>query len=60
MTKNKHVYAIYSRLEVVGDVISDETVKTIEGYAVLNFEVACSSSFRDIKKSFRGGGGHQR
>ena len=66
MTQSEPVYAICCRLEVAGDVISSENVKAIEGYAVLNFEVASFSSFRDIPpKSFRdgeggGGGGHQR
>ena len=32
------------------DVICGENVKTIEGYDVLNFEVASFSSFRDIHK----------
>ena len=31
--------------------ISSEHVKTIEGFAVLNIEVASFSSFRDIKKN---------
>ena len=44
------VYAICYRPEVAGDVISGETVKTIDGYAVLNFEVASFSGFPDIKK----------
>ena len=51
MTKNEHVYAICCRLEVAGDVLSGENVKTIEGFAVLNFEVAGFSSFRDIPKN---------
>ena len=38
--------------EVAGYVISAENVKTIEGYATLNFEVASLSSFRDIKNHF--------
>ena len=50
MTQNEHVYAICCRLEVSGDVISGDNVKTIKGYAVLDFEVARSNSFRDIKK----------
>ena len=50
MTQNEHVYAICCRLEVSGDVISGENVKTIEGQAVLSFEVVSSNSFRDIKK----------
>ena len=61
MTLNEHVYTICCRPEVAGDVISGETVKTIESYIVLNFEVASFSNFRHIKKSFRdGGGGGQR
>ena len=57
MTQNKHIYAICCRTKVAGGVISDENVKTIESYAVLNFEVASFSSYRGIKKSFRDGGG---
>ena len=45
MTQNEHVYAICCRLEVAGEVISSKTVKTIEGYALLNFEAAIFSSF---------------
>ena len=41
---------IYCRPEVAGDIISGENVKTIKGYAVLNFEAASFSSFRDIQK----------
>ena len=51
MKQNEHVYTICRRPEVGGDAISGESVKTIEGYAVLNFEVASSNSFRDIKKN---------
>ena len=40
MTQNEHVYEICCRLEVADDVISGENVKTVEGQAVLNFEVA--------------------
>ena len=50
MTQNEHLYVIFCRPEVVGDVILGKNVTTIEGYAVLNFEVASSSSFRDIKQ----------
>ena len=41
---------------------SGENVKTIEGYAVLNFEDVSYNSFRYIEKTFRdgGGGGHGR
>ena len=48
MTKNEHAYAICCRTEAAHDTISSENVKTIEGYTVLNFEVANFSSFQDI------------
>ena len=51
MTQNEHVFAICCRPEVVCDVISGENVKTIKGYRVVNFEVAISNSFRDIKRN---------
>ena len=51
MTQNLHACTICFRLEVVYDGISGRNVKTIEGYLVINLEVASSSSFRDIKKS---------
>ena len=51
MTQNEHVYTICCRLEVAGDVISGESVKTTEGYALLNVEVASISSFREKSKS---------
>ena len=66
MTQNEHVYAICCRPEIADDFVSGENVMTIDGYAVLNFEVVSFSSFRILKKSFRdggrrgGGGGHQR
>ena len=47
MTQNEHVYAICCRPEVVGDVISSENVKTIEGYALLHFKAAIISSFQE-------------
>ena len=47
MTQNEHGYAICCRSEVAGDVISGDNAKTIEGYAVLNFEAAIISSFRE-------------
>ena len=50
MTPNGHVYAICRRLEVAGDVISAESVKTVEGNATVNFELTSFSSFRDIQK----------
>ena len=59
MTKNVHC----CRPEVVDDVISGQFAKTIVGYRAVNFEVASSNCFGDIKKSFRdggGGGGHRR
>ena len=40
MIQNENVYAICCRLEGAGDAISEENVKTIEGNAKLNFEVA--------------------
>ena len=46
MTKNEHAYAIFCRPEVAGDVIFRQNVKTLEGYAVLNFEGASFGSFR--------------
>ena len=48
MTQIEHVYAICCQLEVAGDVISGDNVKTVEGYAVLNFEVVSYSIFRKI------------
>ena len=51
MTKNLHVGTICCRPEVVYDVISGRNVKTMEGYLVINFEVASSNSFQDIKKN---------
>ena len=47
MTLNEHVYAIFCQPEVAGDVISGGNVKTTEGYAVLNFEIASINSFRE-------------
>ena len=51
MTQKEDVDAICCRPEVAGDVISGENVKTIEWYAVLNFEVGSFNSFWDIKKN---------
>ena len=48
MTQNEHVYAICCRPEVSGDVISSENVETIEGYDLLNIEIASSSSFPNV------------
>ena len=47
MTPNEHVYAICCRPEVVGGVISGESVKTVDGYALLNFEATSFSGFRE-------------
>ena len=44
MTQSEHVYVICCRSEVAAYVISGEIVKTIEGYALLNFEAAIVSS----------------
>ena len=51
MTPNLHVCTTCFRPEVVYDVISGRNVKTIEGYLVVNFEVASSNSFIDIPKN---------
>ena len=47
MARNEHVYATSYRPEAAGDVIySDrENVKTIDRYALLNFEAASVSIF---------------
>ena len=50
MTQNEDVYAICCGPEVACDVISGGNVNHVEGYAVLNFEVASFSCFRDIQK----------
>ena len=47
MTQNERVYATCCQPEVDGDIISGANVKTIEGYAVLNFEADSASSFRE-------------
>ena len=44
----EHVYAICCRLEVDCDIVAGRKVKTVLGYIVVNFELAISSSFRDI------------
>ena len=50
MTQNEHVYVICCWPEAENDVISSQYVKTIEGYVLVNFEVASSSIFLDIQK----------
>ena len=47
MNQNEQVHVICCRPEVAGDVISGENLKTIEGYALLNFEAASIGSFRE-------------
>ena len=47
MTQTEYVYAICCRPEVAGDDNSGENVKTIQRYALLNFEAASFSSFRE-------------
>ena len=47
MTQNEHVHTICCRPEVAGDVVSNENKKTIKGHALLNFEAATFSSFRE-------------
>ena len=51
MSQNLHVCTICLRPEVVCDIISSRNVKTIDGYLAIDFEVAISNSFRDIKKN---------
>ena len=46
MTQNEHVYVICYRPEAADDVNSGENLKTIQGYALLNFEAASASGFR--------------
>ena len=48
MTLNEHVYAICCRPEIDNDVIAGRNVKIVEGYVVVNFEIASFSSFRDL------------
>ena len=57
MIPNEDVYAICCRPEVAGYVISRDNERTINEFSARNLEVASFTSFRDIKKSFRGGGG---
>ena len=45
LTQNEHVYAIFCRQEVGGDIISGGYVNTTEGYVHLNCEAASVSSF---------------
>ena len=49
MTQNEQVYGICCRLEAADDVVSSAKEETIEGYVMLNFEVASFISFKDIK-----------
>ena len=42
---NQHICAICRRPEVASDVLSDENVKAIHGYLLVNFMIASSSSF---------------
>ena len=62
MTQNEHVYMIGSWPEVDDNTIFGGSVRTTEGYVVVNCEIATCNSFWDIpKKSFRDGkgGGHR-
>ena len=52
MTQIQHVYANCCLLEVAGDVVSRENVKTAQGYVVLNFEAAYLSHFRENQNPF--------
>ena len=47
MAQNEHVNSICCQREVAGDIISGENVKTIEGNALLNFDAASTSRFRE-------------
>ena len=47
MTQNEPVWGISFRMEIAGDVIYVANVKTIESYALLNFDAASISSFRE-------------
>ena len=51
MTQNIHVCTICCRPEVVYDVISGHNIKTIEGYPLVNLEVASCDSFRYIQEN---------
>ena len=51
MTQTEHVYAICCRLEVEYNVVSDQNIKTIQGYTVVHFENVSFSSFRDFSQS---------
>ena len=51
MTQNGHIYVSCRQPEVAGVVISGRTVKTVQGYVVVNSKVAISSSFCDISKT---------
>ena len=51
LTRNEYVYAICCWPEEAGDVITGGNVKTIEGYAELNFEFASFSSFWYIQRN---------
>ena len=51
MTQNEHVHAICCRLEVAYDVLSSENIRTIEGYALLNFEATSLLVSEKIKIS---------
>ena len=53
MTQNWHVCVICCRPEVDFDAISGRIVKTIGDYALVNFEVASSKTFRDNKKKLK-------
>ena len=51
MTKNVHVCTICCRLEVAYGVISGRNVKSIDGYLVVDLDVASSNRFRYILKN---------
>ena len=52
MTQKEHVYTICCRPEVAGDFISGENVKTVNGYALLNFKAASVSTWENQNQPF--------
>ena len=50
MNQNEHVFAICCRPEVAGNVISGLSVKTIDGYSLVNLEIASFNGLGDILK----------
>ena len=53
MIQNWHICVVFGGPEVAGDVITSQNVNTIEGYIVVNFEIASSSSYWENKKKIK-------